>query len=166
VDVLTRSYGGEHGSLQQYRDDAGNFAVIDTDGEFVTINWSTDVRASEFRKNVASLQDVGASHVTLGLVGEELMTVDYETLVGISWDSEFDQMCNFLRLDVSETRTLEWQALVAAGRMPVTGLGDSVAAFREGGDLQAVLYDFMAKTARADTLIDQIMKALERLDLM
>lgn len=166
MEVLTRSYSDEHGSIQKYQDSDGNIAVIDTDGEFVTINWSTSVRATEFWHNVRSLQHLNDSYITLGLRGEKLQEIDYGVLTASKFDSErFDHSCNFLRLDLSETRTFEWQSLLTPDQIPLTGLGDSVAAFHEG-KLQAVLYDFIVKTARTDTLIDPIMKSLERLDLL
>jgi hypothetical protein len=166
MELLSRSYGDEHGLIQEFRLDDGNFAVIDTDGDAVTINWSTGVRATEFLYTTRMFQDLEESHVTLGLGNDNLEEATYagleQTLGGFP---DFDWLCNFLRLDVSETRTFEWQSLFAPQQMPLAGVGDSVASFRDGR-LHGFLYDFIAKTVKTDALFDPIMKSLDRLDLL
>ncbi|KUH84788.1 hypothetical protein [Mycobacterium sp. IS-1556] len=158
MEVLDRKYGVNNFMTQIGSDDY--CAVIDTDGEFVTVNWSTGLKVWEFFETTTSHQDVTHSFITYGLGKHQIESTKYPIFYpDILMTSAFESECNFLRLDVSETRTFEWQSLLAPSGPILIGMGDRIDELRhplQWGRIESYIRD----TVNKDDLVGLIKHTL------
>ncbi|MGK2903150.1 MAG: hypothetical protein ACSLE7_09820 [Mycobacterium sp.] len=133
--MLTHDLDVEGGLVRRISDQETNsFAIIDASEDAITVNWSTWMSPSqvvEFLDMYTSI-DLELCQVTLGLADQEIEHLNFDQfqVVRKHQGEHFDDLCNFLRLDVSETRTYEWQLLLPSKKR-IVGIGESTAVFYE-----------------------------------
>lgn len=122
---------GEHtdvrrpdGLTRQFRYGHGELAVIDVTSEFITMNWSTTSPPSSFVELANELRGARKADVVFAMTRIEETYFDYLYEVWVlKHRSLFDELCKFIRFDLSKTRSIAWQRLPEG--LVLVGFGES-----------------------------------------
>jgi hypothetical protein len=125
-----RDFPNEQTLISSLQFSARDIAVLDVRPDFATVNWTTSTSPAEFLERALELAGGDVSTVTFRYAGEESDT-GLTALTEAAARPQFSELCDFIRLDLSATRSYAWQHLDAegfgsAGGFDVVGFGDDV----------------------------------------
>jgi hypothetical protein len=125
-----RDFPNEQTLISSLQFSPRDIAVLDVRPDFATVNWTTSTSPAEFLERALELARDDVSTVTFRYAGEESDT-GLAALTEAAGDPRFSERCDFIRLDVSASRSYAWQHLDAevsgsAGGFDVVGFGDDV----------------------------------------
>jgi hypothetical protein len=153
--------------IRELRYSERDIAVVDASEDVITVNWSTEFSPTQFVDAVEELADEGdvrAADVTLD-VRHELLSMSMEGLrrrMAEDGPKIFDHDCVFIRLDLSDTRTVAWQRLTDDG-LVVAGFGDGTPQIVASHD--GLAQSLMSTTATEPINADEVTQSLSELAL-
>jgi hypothetical protein len=104
-----------------------DIAVLDVRRDFATVNWTTSCSQIQFYAQAMELSQFRVDTISLRYNGNSLEVdrSEFEKLTTRSGEF-FEKACDFIRIDITSSRSFAWQRLSADGP-DVVGFGDSSA---------------------------------------
>jgi hypothetical protein len=147
------------GIVRPLRYGSDELAVLDVTSDVMTINWTSSVRASEFFSIVDQIADLN-NHLesTLQLAGEPEQSVQVADVRGIASD-EIMGLCQFIRVDLTDTRSVAWQIVSLDGHdVFVAGFGADTSSIADGN--VGLVEKLLILTASGAVDTDQVFESM------
>ena len=145
-DLLPRE---DRAIIQQIRFSERDFAVFDISPEISAVNWTSGVTPGHFVSEISRIATpLDTDPVFLQMSSEprgtEITMLPLRRMIS---NEGFDNDCEFLRIDLSPTRSVAWQILPGEGdSFTVTGIGEETARV-VASDSQQFLGELLSATA-------------------
>ncbi|MDQ3764499.1 MAG: hypothetical protein M3460_23960 [Actinomycetota bacterium] len=113
--------------VQQIRFGDHDFAVLDISPEVSTVNWTARVTPGRFVSEINRIADPPEAAPVLLQMSTESPSIETTVSPLRDWirDEAFDMNCQFVRIDLSPTRSVAWQTLSGNGDVfTVVGMGE------------------------------------------
>lgn len=147
-DVPTSTdFPQDEGIVRQFDFGYDEAVVIDVTSEFVVVNWTSRVNAVTFIDLITELEDPPLDSDSWFRLANQLHEgrTSFSSICN-GRRTGYLESCQFLRVDISETRSVAWE--LAGSALRLTGLGDDTSIFASGEtDVLATLIQRTATTS-------------------
>ena len=164
--MATGSYDSEYegGFVRQLEYGPNQKVILDASQQFIVINWTARVDARDFfgvLEKFAFPADNTDATIQIGI--EAALDTNVGNLRDRFWDQDFSSECNFLRVDLSETRSVAWERIHSA-ETAVAGFGDDVEEiFGEVNNNHGLLFMMLEHTAASGIHPHKVSPSIEEL---
>lgn len=113
--------------VQQIRFGEHEFAVLDISPEVSTVNWTARVAPGHFVSEINRIADLSETDPVLLQMSTESRSIETTVSPLRDWirDEAFNMNCQFIRIDLSPTRSVAWQMLPGNGEsLTIAGMGE------------------------------------------
>lgn len=113
--------------VQQIRFGERDFAVLDISPEVSTVNWTARVNPARFVSEINRIADLSVTDPVFLQLSTESRPIETTVSSLRDWiqDEGFDTNCQFIRIDLSLTRSVAWQTLPSNGdSRRIAGMGE------------------------------------------